>query len=247
MTAQSRNPSFEELPFVLVRPMSWAMPRYAAAREMPISELESFWEELGLSATQYRGVGRPSLRAVPLNEDLEVAGWGRQIEGRFGLLADYRDATTDDEELEARLLLRSLCTEQGSVLPSGGAALQAVRKALQSAEWEALSVSSSELRAPNTLGFDLGWSPEEIDSPFYSILSDSAILPLWHGPPDDELHGLKDQLRALNVHQLFATFGAAVEFRDWYESTDWGEESDSGFDIWRIDAPVTTDETRRSP
>jgi hypothetical protein len=69
------------------------------------------------------------------------------------------------------------------------------------------------------LGYDVGyWAGNH-----YSIVSDSAVRPVWH-PPDPDCFGtLALELRAVNDCFLFPSSDEAARFRSWYRTQAWAE------------------------
>lgn len=69
------------------------------------------------------------------------------------------------------------------------------------------------------LGFDVGYWR----SGNFSLICDSAVMPRWHPPLEDDLPGFAESLRSLNEHVLFSTVKDARKFRDYYRTHEWAE------------------------
>ncbi len=71
-----------------------------------------------------------------------------------------------------------------------------------------------------TLGYDIGyWGGDH-----FSIICDSAIMPMWHPPHPKDFGGLAERFKKLNRHLLFENESDARDFREYYKSFDWAEK-----------------------
>ena len=50
------------------------------------------------------------------------------------------------------------------------------------------------------------------------------MAPVWHPIDFDDMEGLEEKLKALNVHGLFPTFPQAKAFLEVYMTKQWGEK-----------------------
>jgi hypothetical protein len=70
------------------------------------------------------------------------------------------------------------------------------------------------------LGFDVGyWGGDN-----FSIISDSMVLPHWHGAPSIELPNLLKYSEKLNRNVLFENYNDANLYRNYYLAQDWAEQ-----------------------
>lgn len=108
---------------------------------------------------------------------------------------------------------------------------QLIHAALEAPDdWEIVRISRSRQATEATLGFDIGWWQDN----FYSIVCDSAVFPVWHGPDPADFGPLGEWLSQLNEHLLFRSACEAEEFRGFYERRSWAERD--GFVPIRVDA-----------
>ena len=78
-----------------------------------------------------------------------------------------------------------------------------------------------------TLGFDIGNNFGD-----YSIIADTAVIPLWHPPDFDDYNDIKELLRKLNINCLFSIYSLAQKYLETYNNKTWGEKDD--FDIIQL-------------
>lgn len=206
--------------------------------------LRDLWSALSIEPARYRGFGRPLLEPL-LDDDAELrvwADWERASEqergaGWYGELQTGRGL---DDLLEARTALREIAGER-SAIPRQADSVLILDLLPSRTDWEVIGLSRSLGRVSTTLGYDVGWYADDKYGAFYSILSDSAILPRWHGPDDDALPELAEHTRQLNEHVLFPDGATAQEFHRWYRKQPWGEDFgyEDRFEIIRVDEIVS--------
>jgi hypothetical protein len=208
------------LPHVLLREYEEAVPRQGTETE---------WRALRralphVDPSQYRGTERDIVQAYPGSDQRSIDLWRSQgfdqneaarvrmariIEGdREGLSLDRDDDLFGDRTIaeEVRALLE------------------------RPDDFEVVLLDRTHTPATAaTLGYDVGnWGGQ-----YYSIIKDSAVMPVWHGPDIEDLEELAQATKKLNSHCLFDDPNDAREFRTWYESRHWAESD--GFLVVRVD------------
>ena len=107
------------------------------------------------------------------------------------------------------------------LLPNLGTATEVFAHLESPERWEILQLNrDSFCTSPECLGFDVGyWGGDH-----FSILCDSAVMPLWHPPQPDTFRELAKQLARVNEHFLFGSAEEAAAFRAWYRTQEnWAE------------------------
>lgn len=92
--------------------------------------------------------------------------------------------------------------------------------------WEVIEVRRCNYgQDARILGYDVGyWNMDH-----YSLIADTAITPMWHGPAREDWTELATQLARLNKNNLFDSPSEAEQFRSYYRSKNWAEaESEPG-------------------
>lgn len=217
--------------YVILRAMSSAQARYddlVMQGEQPVSE---YWSQFSIDGAAYRGVGRPVLEQLrPDATPYDVSS----------LLIRFLHGDGPDDEASARQHLGEIALSQGRaddepLVETAELALQSMRLLKQVNDWDLLRVSLDESREHATLGWDVGYlGGTDNSGEFYSLISDTYVLPLWHGPPEGEdSRTAAEAARKLNNHLLFSSAEDARVFIAWYETTEWGEQGD--FYPMRID------------
>ncbi len=70
-----------------------------------------------------------------------------------------------------------------------------------------------------TIGFDIGyWGSDH-----FSLIADTIVTPMWHGPIEEDYKELRKILKRLNNNLLFKSYLDANKFREFYRSKSWGE------------------------
>ena len=86
-------------------------------------------------------------------------------------------------------------------------------------QYEVVCLSRTDLSESPSLGFDVGyWSGGN-----YSILCDTVIWPMWHGPEPAAYVEPSQYVGCLNHHMLFPDPGSAERFRSFYRTQPWAE------------------------
>ena len=80
------------------------------------------------------------------------------------------------------------------------------------------------------LGYDIGY----FGGDNFSIISDSILLPMWHGAPENAYPELKPYLKLLNKNLLFNKLDEAREFKEYYLGQKWAEKDDNDIFIQKI-------------
>jgi hypothetical protein len=168
-----------------------------------------------IDPAEYRGIER-----CPLAEDPLIEPWFAGDERRYRAL--------DERDVAARVRFvdivgaDDLTDKSSCVVLTLDYARELIRLVDSPAEYEIVRLAKALPESPRSqshLGFDIGyWGGDS-----YSIICDSAIWPVWHGPPTDVFAELSDRLRELNTHCLFPTYESAQRFRSWYCTQDWAE------------------------
>ena len=83
----------------------------------------------------------------------------------------------------------------------------------------------------NTLGFDIGyWGGDH-----FSLICDVAVMPMWHGPLEEDYDEIVPWLKLLNSNVLFDNYNDAQHFKVYYKTKKWAEhEYQDNFNIIRI-------------
>ena len=101
-------------------------------------------------------------------------------------------------------------------------------------EYEIVRLSDADVDEGHMLGYDVGyWGGGD-----YSILCDSVIWPVWHGPVPESFDHLARHVGCLNAQMLFPDHVSAERFRSFYIAQPWAEtEAQAGeFSVIRIEA-----------
>jgi hypothetical protein len=112
-------------------------------------------------------------------------------------------------------------------------------------EYEIVRLSDDDFSETPMFGYDVGyWGGGT-----YSILCDSVIWPMWHGPNPEAFDHLLQYVEPLNAHMLFPDHASANRFRSFYLTQPWAEtEAAAGdFSVIRVDeVERSQDALRRS-
>ena len=174
----------------------------------------------------YRGIERCPLSEAPEPDPV----WTQ---------ATPPDALTDVDARARQRLLKILgpnheCEHYPcSLVPMLTQARELMRLVDRPAEYEIVRLSHGESSNAPLLGYDVGyWGGGN-----YSILCDSVIWPVWHGPVPEAFEELAQQIECLNTHALFPDHGSADRFRSFYVKQSWAEtEAVTGeFSVIRIE------------
>jgi hypothetical protein len=195
------------------------------------AEVERLRQSLSfLNPIAYRGISRNPLSAFPI-ADIAVLqksnyhGVDINPTAKLKMLElQGNPPAIDDPDFDSSMLLSiEQAIEVNSVLDSD-----------KRNNYEIIKISrQSKSRINSTLGYEIGyWGGD-----FFSLICDSAIWPMWHGPSWSDVPELAQQLKVLNKYLLFDDFNQAVAFRKWYKTKEWAEtEFDEGeFCIIRVD------------
>jgi hypothetical protein len=89
-------------------------------------------------------------------------------------------------------------------------------------------------RTAETIGYDIGYWGGDC----FSAISDSVVLPMWHGAPKSSFELLLPFVELLNQNLLFESVTAARSFREFYLSQEWAETemSENQICVQRIEA-----------
>jgi hypothetical protein len=109
-----------------------------------------------------------------------------------------------------------------SLIPTLTTAQELMRAVDHPEEYEIVRLSRDAFSGGPMLGFDVGyWGGGN-----YSILCDSLIWPMWHGPPPEAFEDLARHIACLNTHMLFPDRQSAERFRSFYLTQSWAETED---------------------
>jgi hypothetical protein len=172
----------------------------------------------GTTPVSYRGIGRYPFTEYPEKDP----GW--QGDGPMVL----------DPEPHARALLLENLGAYEYEVPYPRAFLKNAEQAWEvffglseKGKYELVEVCTPPDYPRDLLGFDIGyWGGGN-----FSIICDSAIWPVWHGPDSAALPELANVLSQLNQHGLFPTESLAEAYREWYIKQSWAEEEPSDFTV----------------
>jgi hypothetical protein len=183
-----------------------------------------------LPRSSYRGISRDPLQSLPsadpgILRTFEETGCDVRTEfiarRRFlELLDDHIPETDFDEDL---LQDYTSALKVFSCLESPG-------------EYEvALLAREPFCEKGECLGFDVGyWGGDH-----FSIICDSAVMPIWHPPQPECFDHLARELTIVNEHFLFRNAADAARFRAYYRTQHWAETESSPdeFCIIRVSRP----------
>jgi hypothetical protein len=175
----------------------------------------------------YRGMERCPLSEVPEPDP----GW---------IQATPPETLTNVDERARQRLLEILgpnheCEHYPcSLVPMLAQACELMRLVDRPEEYEIVRLSHGESSNAPLLGYDVGyWGGGN-----FSILCDSVIWPVWHGPVPEAFDELAQHIECLNAHALFPDHESADRFRSFYVKQSWAEtEAVTGeFSVIRIEA-----------
>jgi hypothetical protein len=171
-----------------------------------------------VNPSAYRGIERCPLCEDPIPEP----GWATDAAHRVAL---------DQHDVGARIRMLEIVGPSAEndgksrcIVPTIEYAKELIGLVDSPAEYEivrlAKALPGSACFETTDLGFDVGyWGSDS-----YSIICDSAIWPMWHGPHGEIFGELAKRLTSLNSHCLFPSYQDAERFRSWYLTQDWAEQ-----------------------
>ena len=160
---------------------------------------------------KYKGISRNALQAVPKKFRNEFIL--KEPKAQFQMYKILnKQIKANTEENDDMLLRLSDC-------------IMVFSKIINKNDFEIIKTIKKEFsttyeKYETFLGYDIGY----FGGDHYSIISDSLLLPTWHGPPEDAYCELKDYSKKLNENILFNNLSDAQEFRDFYLKQEWSEK-----------------------
>ncbi len=110
--------------------------------------------------------------------------------------------------------------DEESLIDDYEAALEVYGLLKDQFSWEIIEVRREKYALDGrTLGFDVGYW----NSDHFSLIADTAVTPMWHGPAPVDCVELAARLSRVNDNVLFSEPSDAGEFRTWYKTKKWAE------------------------
>jgi hypothetical protein len=192
----------------------------AAYERRPV--VQRNWDELRQLRQAFRGVDPTAYRGIerfPLSEIPESFAGSDEV-------TTSSSSIVDDAEARRRLieiLGDHECDHYPcSMVETFAQAHELMLLMDHPEEYEVVRLSRGDSGKGALFGFDVGyWGGGN-----YSILCDSVIWPMWHGPVPAAFNDLSHHVACLNSHMLFPDHDSAERFRSFYVTQAWAETED---------------------
>ena len=157
---------------------------------------------------QYRGISRMPLSPVPRKQKNQ-----------------YKNIVEPEAQFLMDKYINKYCTKYKDddidMLLESSHLNNVINKIISKNRYDPIKISTvNDKKNKKFIGFDIGyWGGDN-----FSIISDSMLLPMWHGAPKEAWTGLLKFSKKLNNYTLFDNFDDAFEFRSYYLMQNWAEK-----------------------
>jgi len=199
--------------YLIVKIQTEVVKFYTELHKYDINGFHEYYKKLrnafgNINVNNYRGLSRQSLSPIPKE-----------------LKENYKNI----EEPQAQFLMNEIIENSCAILHDDDIdmiinfqdCINVYNKLENKSIYEIIRTSIDDTsKSENFLGFDIGyWGGDN-----FSIISDSILLPMWHGAQTESYQDLSKFVSLLNDKLLFSNYYDATTFRNYYLSQEWAEK-----------------------